>query len=72
MREAASLGIGPAVAMRGEIEPDDPKVSVLSIGPPTPRVGHYLVTLPELRTTATFDALFKVVDALLGVASMNE
>ena len=65
MREAASLGMGPAVAMRGEIEPDDLKVSVLGIGPPTPRVGHYLVTLPELRTTASVDALFDVVDCLL-------
>lgn len=72
MREAASLGMGPAVAMRGEIEPDDPKVSVLGIGPPAPLVGHYLVTLPELRTTATVDALFDVVDNVLETKSIND
>lgn len=72
IREAASLGMGPAVAMRGEIEPDDPKVSVLGIGPPVPRVSHYLVTLPELRATATVDALFDVLDGLPGMAPINE
>lgn len=65
LREAASLGMGPALVMQGEIDRADPRVAMVRVGPPFPMVGHYLVTLPEFRATAPVEALFTVVEALL-------
>jgi len=64
LREAALLGMGPALAMLGEIDGADARVAAVRVGPPFPDVGHYLVTLPEYRATAPVQALFAVVEAL--------
>jgi len=65
LREAARLGMGPALVMRGEIDAQDTRVAAVRIGPPFPTVGHHLVTLPEFRGSAPVEALFEVVERLL-------
>lgn len=61
LREAAAQGMGAAIAMLGEIEAADSRVRTLRIGPPEPRVGHYLVSLPDFAQTAPVAALFDIV-----------
>ena len=63
LREAAAQGMGAAIAMLGEIEPDDQRVRAVRICDPEPQVGHYLVSLPDFAGTAPVAALFDLVMA---------
>lgn len=60
MRLAAAQGVGVGVALSGEIEPDDPHIVALALEQPVPRLGHYLVTLPEHRNMGAVAALFEI------------
>ena len=60
MRLAAAQGVGVGVALGGEIEPDDPRVVALALEEPVPRLGHYLVTLPEQYNMGAVAALFEI------------
>lgn len=58
MRSAVAQGLGVGIAMRGEIEPEDPRIAAIPLGPPALELGHYLTALPDLRRTAQVSALF--------------
>ncbi|MET4128096.1 LysR substrate-binding domain-containing protein [Roseovarius sp. MBR-6] len=60
MRLAAAQGVGVGIAMAGEIEPDDPRIVAVTLQEPVPRLGHYLVTLPEQRDMGAVAALFEI------------
>lgn len=60
MRLAAAQGVGVGVALSGEIEQDDPRIVALALEEPVPRLGHYLVTLPEQRNMGAVAALFEI------------
>lgn len=60
IRSAVIQSLGYGVALEGEIEPGDRRIAIVRVGPPSLEIGHYLVCLPEMRTTAHVSALFDI------------
>ena len=63
VREAVAAGLGVSAVLSGE-QPPDPRLRLVPLGPPAPRLGRWLLCLAERRELRLNEALFALARGL--------